>query len=371
MRRNAVTAQKRKYDQLSIRRSEVESVLAHPAQLYAEKARRSFSYFIKTFWSEVDTADLIWNWHLDYLADELIKVAERVSKGEPKKYDLIINIPPGTTKSKLVNVLFPVWCWTNWYWFRFISTSYSAALSLEHAESSRDLVRSDKFQEYYPGLKIKRDKDNKSNFRITNALGDGTIALGGSRYSTSVGGTVTGFHAHIILNDDPLNPEEAVSKVSLDKANRFIGQTLSTRKVDKAVSMSILIMQRLAQNDPTGEALKKKKNIKHICIPGEIRTEGYREKVNPSELVDNYVEGLLDPVRMPWNVLKDMEADLGQYGYSGQVGQNPVPPGGGMFKVDHFQIVDAIPSDPNIRQVARFGTKLEPLTVGRIRSGPR
>ena len=365
MRRTAVTCQKRKYDQLSIPRREIESLLSNPDPLYAEKCRRDFSYFVKEFWSEVDTAELVWNWHIDYLSEQLTKIAKGVSTGLPKEYDLIINIPPGTTKSKLVNVLFPVWCWTNWYWMRFISTSYSAPLSLEHAESSRDLIRSEKFQQYFPDLQIKRDKDVKSNFRIIKTLPDKVIALGGSRFSTSVGGAVTGFHAHIMLNDDPLNPEEAVSKVSLEKANRFIDQTLSTRKVDKAVSVSILIMQRLHQDDPTGHALaKKKKKILHICIPGEIRTEGYSEKVQPPELIDQYTDGLMDPRRMSWEVLQDMKADLGQYGYAGQVGQDPTPPGGGMFRVDHFQMVDRIPSAPNIIQIVRYWDKAGSQNAG-------
>jgi len=356
MRRTAVAHQKT--EQVSIPRREIKFLLSNPNPVYAEQCRRSFSRFMKVFWPEVDTAELIWNWHLDYLCGQLTKIAERVAAGLPKEYDLIINIPPGTTKSKTINVMFPVWCWTKWHWMRFISTSYSASLSLEHAEASRDLVRSEKFQQYYPELQIKRDKDVKSNFRIIKTLSNGVTVLGGSRYSTSVGGTVTGFHAHIILTDDPLNPEEAVSKVSLEKANRFIDQTLSTRKVDKAVSVSILIMQRLHQDDPTGHALaKKKKKTLYICIPGEIRTEGYRERVRPRGLVRNYVNGLMDPKRMSWEVLQDMKADLGQYGYAGRVGQDPSPPGGGMFQVDHFQMVDKIPSVPNIIQVVRYWDK--------------
>ena len=144
-----LAAQKSEYDQLSIPLREIEFLLSNPTLLHAEQCKRSFVAFIKEFWSEVDTAKLIWNWHLDYLAEQLTRVARRVAAGLPKEYDLIINISPGTTKSKLVNVMFPVWCWANWYWVRFISTSYSASLSLEHAESSRDLVRSEKFQLFY------------------------------------------------------------------------------------------------------------------------------------------------------------------------------------------------------------------------------
>jgi len=117
-------------------------------------------------------------------------------------------------------------------------------------------------------------------------------------------------------------------------------QTLSTRKINKAVTPTILIMQRLHQDDPSGHVLAKNKtNVKHISLPGEIRN--YRGHLHPQSLAMNYINDLLDPHRMPWPVLKDMEVDLGQYGYAGQVGQNPVPPGGGMFTVDHIQVVSS------------------------------
>jgi predicted phage terminase large subunit-like protein len=68
----------------------------------------------------------------------------------------------------------------------------------------------------------------------------------------------------------------------------------------------------------------------------------YRKYVKPEGLVERYSpEGLLDPVRMPRAVLDKMKEDLGQYGYGGQVGQHPVPPGGGMFQVGRFVIIDS------------------------------
>jgi len=331
------------------KRRKFKLLVSHPERATAERCRRSFPYFIRTFWDEVSPDALKWNWHIDVLCEELTGLAERVAKGLPKKHDLVINVPPGTTKSITCSIMFPVWCWTRWEWMRFITCSYSGALSLEHAEYSRELVRSDTFQKLFPDLSIKYDKDTKSNFRIQRKTldenGQEKIIIGGNRYSTSVGGTLTGFHGHVLIVDDPLDPQRAVSDVEVKKANRWIEQTLSTRKVNKAVTPTILIMQRLHQNDPSGHLLaKEKKNLRHVCLPGEIRH--YREEVKPTHLVERYVDDLLDPVRMDWDVLEEMEQDLGQYGYAGQVGQRPTPPGGGMFKVDMFEVVDHILSPP-------------------------
>ena len=51
------------------------------------------------------------NWHIKYLCDRLQKEAYRVVSGEPRKKHLLINVPPRTLKSELVNVFFSVYCW--------------------------------------------------------------------------------------------------------------------------------------------------------------------------------------------------------------------------------------------------------------------
>lgn len=336
------------------------SIIPDANYFIAEKCRRDFAYFIREFWPEVSADELSWNWHIDTLAKELMEIARKVGANEPRDNDLIINIPPGTTKSITCSIMFPVWCWTNWPWMRFIASSYSMQLALEHAEASRDMVRSQRFRELFPDIDIKRDKDTKSNFRLVYQK-DGEAVRGGNRLSTSVGGTLTGFHAHILIVDDPLDPNRSVSPVELKRCNRWMDQTLSTRKVNKALTPTILIMQRLHQNDPTGHILAKqrplkRKTVKLISIPGEIRE--FREFVQPPELVANYIDDLLDPKRMNWKVMDDMKSTLGQYGYAGQVGQHPVPPGGGMFKSEKFGYILPAQVDPRqFDSVVRYWDK--------------
>lgn len=342
-----------------------------------ELNRRSLFEFIQCFWSEISSEEFVPNWHIAYICKELEAIAERVARRVPKKNDVIINIPPGTTKTIIVSIMFPVWCWTKWYWMRFICLSYSAALSLESAEFSRDIIRSDKFKAIYPDVVIKQDKDNKGNYKVmlkTTERGVGfapVLKPGGNRYSTSVGGTLTGFHGHILIWDDPVNPQQAVSPVEMDNINRWMDQTLPTRKVNKEVSVTIGIMQRLHQNDPTGHILGKKKgNVKHICLPAEL--DDYGHTLKPQELAAHYTDGLLDPIRMPRYVLKDLEADLGQYGYAGQMGQDPTPPTGGMFIIGMFNYTETMPPAHHIIESVRYwdkaGTK-EVLEMGKPKQG--
>jgi predicted phage terminase large subunit-like protein len=355
--------------------SYVYELLKHPLEVQRELNNRSLYQFLVYFWPTVSSHTFITNWHLEYACRELEEVAELVGKRLPRKHDLVVNVAPGSSKTILFSIMFPAWCWTKWPWMKFICASYSGALSLESAEYCRELIRSDKFCRMYPDITIKEDKDTKSNYRIVKktfgTIGQRTIEEpGGGRYSTSVGGTLTGFHGDILVVDDPLNPSQAASDIELANANRWMEQTLSTRKTDKAITPTILVMQRLHSLDPTGNMLTKlKDNVRHLCFPGEIRN--FREFVSPPEAVEFYKDDLFDPVRMPWSVLKDLEADLGQYGYAGQIGQNPVPPGGGMFKVDNITIVDYPPLPNNVVHTVRYWDKAATRGAGDYTVGAR
>jgi predicted phage terminase large subunit-like protein len=351
----------------------VKMALENPTDILRSLGGLSLCEFLQVFWNEVSDDELVLNWHIEYLCKQLEEVAERVGKKEKKLYDLIINIPPGTTKTLIVSVMFPVWCWTKWHWMKFITGSYSDALALESAEKSRDIMRSDKFMSMYPDITFKEDKDTKSNYRIAlrqrNHLGRVTgVIFGGGRYSTSVGGTITGFHGHINIWDDPINPKQAASEAQLITANNWVDQSASTRKANKDVTVTILVMQRLHEEDPAGHLLAKpEKKIRHICLPGEIRE--YRQYLKPPELSEFYVDDLLDPIRLSWDALKEMEQDLGQYGYAGQVGQHPVPPGGGMFKVDHLQLITQMPNATHIIKTIRYWDKAGTKDGGKRTAG--
>lgn len=314
-------------------------------RIEAEVCRRSLFTFVQAFWSTIIQAEPVWNWHIPYLCRDIQRVISRAAQGKPKLYDVIYNIPPGETKSTLVVQMAPAWAWTNWPWMRFLCGSYSGDLATEHGGLCKDIVSSEKYQRMYPDLKLRRDHDARSNFRLVT---------GGQRMATSVGGTSTGKHAHVIMVDDPLNPYEATSDVKIKTANTWMDQTLSTRKVDKKVVPTILVMQRLAENDPTGNWVGKKgKRVHHICLPGQCRDY----EVKPEILRGYYKDDLLDPQRMDWSVLNDMYLDLGEYGFAGQVGQNPSPPSGGMFKIGKLEqrIVDLPPA--KLRRVVRYWDK--------------
>lgn len=300
-------------------------MLVDRKKVLSELCKREFYFFLQTFWDTIIAEEPVYNWHLKYLCDELQFLFGFVERREAKPYDLIINIPPGSSKSTIATVMFPVWMWIRDPSIRIISLSHAGSLSLEHALKSRDILKSQLFKELFPDIEIRRDKDNKSNYENT---------AHGERIAASVSGGIIGRHAHIHIVDDPLDAKKSTSEATL-KATDEAMKSLSTRKVDKELTPLVLIMQRLHEKDTTGNLLSKKnRNIKHICLPGELA-----DNVNPVELRENYIDGLLDPIRLNREVLAEIKEDLGSYGYSGQVGQKPSPAEGGIFKKDWFNIV--------------------------------
>jgi len=292
--------------------------------------RASFKVFVKEFWETVPGAGkLIWNWHMDVICDTIQETAERVFKNESKEHDLIFNVPPGTSKSTLLSILFLPWTWTRMPESRHIYGSHTDNLVFDLADKTRGVLKSEKYQAMFPEIILTHDNVSK----ITNSLG-------GERQSCTVAGkSPTGKHAHFLIIDDPIDPKKAGSQAELKTADEFMTHTLSSRKIrtDKDIAVTILIMQRLHYEDPTGLWLERCKNpdtgkVKRISLPAEL-TDEFR--AYPEELEKYYVNGLLDPIRLPRSVLNEQRANS-IYAYQGQFGQKPVPPGGSMFKLVYF-----------------------------------
>ena len=70
--------------------------------------------------------------------------------------------------------------------------------------------------------------------------------------ATSTGGVLTGRGADITLTDDPLKPEEALSKALRQACNEWFVHTLYSRLNDKRHGAIVIIIQRLHEDDLVG-----------------------------------------------------------------------------------------------------------------------
>lgn len=300
-----------------------------PDLAIGELCRRNFYYFLQQFIHITIPEDVVWNWHIEYICDKLQVCGQKIINREPfdKEY-LIINIPPGSTKSTIVSQYWPVWLWINDQSLTMITLSHTETLAVRHAMRSRDVMVSDQFKKCFPHIKFRKDLFNKKNYGLQD---------GGTRIVTSVGGSITGDHGDVIIGDDLLKVDESTSEKERSNANDYIKHTLPTRKKNNDTVPTVIIMQRLHELDPVGMLLEEQPDkVDHVCLPAEESDD-----IEPYELIDNYVDGLLDPVRLSRQMLQAKKDVLGSTQYAGQYAQRPSPAEGSIFLKKWFKIVEA------------------------------
>src|SRR5205814_3540109 len=160
----------------------------------------------------------------------------------------------------------------------------------------------------------------------------------GSRLATSVGGVLTGRGADIIVIDDPLKPEEALSQAQRRAANEWFDHTLYSRLNDKRAGAIVLIMHRLHEDDLAGHVLAQEpwEVVRLPAIAEEDEVWPIDTALGPQYFARHEGEAL-HPAREPPALLAQLRQTLGEYHFAGQYQQAPMPQGGGMVKTAWFR----------------------------------
>ena len=142
-----------------------------------EALEQSLYAYVKAAWPLVEPSPsnestFQENWHLQELCD----VLQDVYYGKIKR--VIINVPPGTLKSLLVEVFFPTWVWAKNAKKRFMTASYGAHLTMRDNLRARQIIESPWYQERWPVM-LMEDQNTKTRYNTTDH---------GWRIATSVNG---------------------------------------------------------------------------------------------------------------------------------------------------------------------------------------
>lgn len=313
-----------------------------------EKAKRLATArlhdFIKQAWSTVEPSRAYKdNWHIGAVAEHLMAV----EAGQIKI--LLINQPPATMKSLTVSVFFPAWLWAHAAHLRFMFVTYDQSLATRDSLRMRNLVESPWYRERWPAVQLSAEQNQKTRFDTT---------AGGWRISTSIGGRIIGEHPNGKVIDDPHNPrKQLLSELEVKAATDTWDYGLATRGATLN-AWTVLLMQRLHENDLSGHVLAQEKNVVHLCLPMRYeppawvdlaagRTLVPRMKTTPLGWDDPRTEPgeLLWPAE--WDEVKvaATEATLGSWGTAGQFQQRPAPAGGLQFKREWFGTIAVLPAD--------------------------
>lgn len=285
--------------------------------------KSSLKRFVELAWSQIEpTTPLVWTWHLDVLCERLEAVTRREIR------DLVVSVPPGTSKSLIASVLWPAWVWTIDPGHRWITTSYSDKVVSRDAERMRGLVRSPWYQSRWPEAKIPSDRAQSDSLRVFRTT------AGGLRYSTTVRGQLTGEHADTLVVDDPVDPlgANATSGAELSEVETWWSQTVPTRFRDHARSARVVIMQRLHERDLAGICLRD--GYAHLCLP--MRFEHNHPQRDHADR-RTASGALLCPERFPEDVVAALERVLGPRQAASQLQQRPIPAGGLIYRAEYFE----------------------------------
>ena len=149
---------------------------------------------------------------------------------------------------------------------------------------------------------------------------------------------LTGRGADIIIIDDPLKPEEALSQAQRQAANEWYDHTLYSRLNDKLSGAIVLIMHRLHEDDLAGHVLAQE-DWEVVRLPAVTDDDEVHrvETVFGRQSFGRKAGEVLHPEREPQEMLAQLRRTLGEYNFSGQYQQAPTPLGGGMIKAAWFK----------------------------------
>ena len=318
-------------------------------ELERRRCKEDFAFFARRFWHTIEpSTQYVHGPHIEAIVDHLTACLPRVrfedridpftrrpmkvrvvQPGQIRK--LLINMPPRHMKSTLVSVLWPAWVWTFRPDVRWLYTSYALTLAARDTMRMRAVVSSPRYQLLFgDSFRLLADQNAKDRFYNTAM---------GYRMIGSPDAGVTGEGGDVVVSDDPHNIRDLDSEVKREKTNTWWFESMSTRLNDPDTGSFVVVGQRGHEKDLS--AICKDRGYVHLNLPA--RYDASRRCVTVLGWHDwRKTDGeLLWPARFPERVMQTLETDLGEYGVSSQLQQDPKPRGGAFIKRDWFKRIPA------------------------------
>jgi predicted phage terminase large subunit-like protein len=200
-----------------------------------ESCQGDFISFVKSQWPE-----FVEGRHHKIIGEKFNQIA----RGKLKR--LIVCLPPRHTKSEFASTFFPAWMMGLRSNLKIIQTTHTAELAVRFGRRVRNIIDSEDYQEVFPDLKL--EADNKS-------AGRWTTNGGGESFYAGVGGAITGRGADLLIIDDPVSEQDALSPTAMDAVYEWY--TSGPRQRLQPGGIIVIVMTRWSTKDLVGKVLKK------------------------------------------------------------------------------------------------------------------
>jgi predicted phage terminase large subunit-like protein len=169
---------------------------------------------------------------------------QNVADGKSNR--LIVNMPPRHTKSEFASYLFPSWLMGRKPTSKIIQATHTSELAVGFGRKVKNLIDSEEFSDIFPDVNLASD---------AKASGRWSTNKGGEYYAVGVGGALAGRGADLLIIDDPVSEQDALSPSALD--NIYDWYTSGPRQRLQPGGSIIIVMTRWSVRDLTAKVLKK------------------------------------------------------------------------------------------------------------------
>jgi predicted phage terminase large subunit-like protein len=155
---------------------------------------------------------------------------------------------------------------------------------------------------------------------------------------------LTGRGADLIILDDPLKPDDALSETRRNGVNEWYDNTLLSRLNSKETGVIVIVMQRLHQDDLVGHVRDQERwNVLSFPAIAEEDESHLIESPLGQRRFARKAGEALQPERESLQTLKVMRQTMGEYHFASQYQQNPMPLAGIIVKSEWIRLYE--PSD--------------------------
>lgn len=326
------------------------------------KSTKSFLNFTRIWFELIQGDRLLVNWHHRLMASKI----DDLLAGRLVPRNLIINIPPGGTKTEFFSIHFPAYVNAlvqekRLKRFRNLNISFADTLVKRNSRRTRDIIASREYQEFWPcSFGVNQAEEWEIKDERGRSIGQTVSRSSNGQITGGRGGYYGPEFSGMVMLDDYNKPVDMLSESRRKSANTLLVNTIRSRRGDKSKEHPtpfVSIQQRLHTDDATGFMLAGGMGVPfhHVAIPAMID--------------EKYIQLLDEPWRsLCWETVKDTDSvvvggvrywsywpqmedvnDLLQlwekdrYTFLSQYQQNPMALTGGIIDTSWFRTYTTLP----------------------------
>lgn len=326
------------------------------------RSTKSFLNFTRIWFELIQGDRLLVNWHHRLMASKI----DDLLAGRLVPRNLIINIPPGGTKTEFFSIHFPAYVNAlvqekRLKRFRNLNISFADTLVKRNSRRTRDIIASREYQEFWPcSFGVNQAEEWEIKDERGRSIGQTVSRSSNGQITGGRGGYYGPEFSGMVMLDDYNKPVDMLSESRRKSANTLLVNTIRSRRGDKSKEHPtpfVSIQQRLHTDDATGFMLAGGMGVPfhHVAIPAMID--------------EKYIQSLDEPWRsLCWETVKDTDSvvvggvrywsywpqmedvnDLLQlwekdrYTFLSQYQQNPMALTGGIIDTSWFRTYTTLP----------------------------